>query len=185
MKFAFYPGCSARSTCKELAVSLQRVAGRLGLDLVELESAPCTGAREIRAVDRDLFLAINALVMARTEALGLPLMTICNTCTLNFLDAKKMLAEDAGARERVAGMLGEHGVVYRGEAEVTHFLWVLLETIGPERIIFGTDSSYFPRGFAEPYLVQQIRDVRELNYREDDIQLIFAGNAARLLKVDL
>ena len=72
MKFAFYPGCSARSTCKELDTSLRRVAGRLGLALVELESAPCIGSREIRAVDRDLFLALNALVMARAEALGLP-----------------------------------------------------------------------------------------------------------------
>ena len=60
-----------------------------------------------------------------------------------------------------------------------------METIGPERIIFGTDSSYFPRGFAEPYLTSQIRDVRELNYREDDIQMIFAGNAARLFKIEL
>ena len=60
-----------------------------------------------------------------------------------------------------------------------------METIGPERIIFGTDSSYFPRGFAEAYLLDQIRDVRELNYREDDIQLIFGGNAARLFKIDL
>ena len=60
-----------------------------------------------------------------------------------------------------------------------------LETIGPERIIFGTDSSYFPRGLAEPYMRQQIRDLRELNIREDDIQLIFAGNAARLFKIEL
>lgn len=60
-----------------------------------------------------------------------------------------------------------------------------METIGPERIIFGSDSSYFPRGFAEPYLRDQIRDLRELNCREDDIQLIFAGNAARLFKIDL
>ena len=60
-----------------------------------------------------------------------------------------------------------------------------METIGPERIIFGTDSSYFPRGFAEPYLQQQIRDLRELNCREDDIQLIFGGNAAQLFKIDL
>lgn len=60
-----------------------------------------------------------------------------------------------------------------------------METIGPERIIFGTDSSYFPRGFAEPYLMDQIRDVRELFYREDDIQLIFGGNAARLFKIEL
>lgn len=134
MKFAYYPGCSARSTCKELNVSLRRVAGQLGLELVELESGSCTGSREIRAVDRDLFLALNALVMTRAEALNLPLMTICNTCTLNFFDAKKMLAEDAGARERVDGILGELGVVYRGDVEVSHFLWVLLETIGPEKL---------------------------------------------------
>jgi hypothetical protein len=60
-----------------------------------------------------------------------------------------------------------------------------METIGPERIIFGTDSSYFPRGFAEPYLKDQIRDVRELNYSEEAIQLIFGGNAAKLFKIEL
>ena len=134
MKLAYYPGCSAQSTCKELDVSLRRVAERLGLELIELEPGVCTGAREVRAVNRDLFLALNAVVMARAEALELPLMTTCNTCTLNFLDTKKMLAEDVEARERVAGMLDELGVVYRGEVEVTHFLWVLLETIGPERL---------------------------------------------------
>ncbi len=60
-----------------------------------------------------------------------------------------------------------------------------METIGPERIIFGTDSSYFPRGFAERYLQDQIRDVRELGLAESHIQLIFAGNAARLFRIDL
>ena len=60
-----------------------------------------------------------------------------------------------------------------------------METIGPERIIFGSDSSYFPRGFAIRYLQDQIRDCRELNLAEDYIQLIFAGNAARLLKIEL
>lgn len=60
-----------------------------------------------------------------------------------------------------------------------------METIGAERIIFGTDSSYFPRGFAERYLQDQIRDVRELNYPEEQIQMIFGGNAARLFKIDL
>ena len=134
MKLAYYPGCSAQSTCKELDISLRRVAERIGLDLVGFEPGVCTGAREVRAVNRDLFLALNALVMARAETLDLPLMTTCNTCTLNFLDTKKMLAEDAEARERVADMLGELGVVYRGDVEVTHFLWVLLESIGPERL---------------------------------------------------
>ncbi len=72
-----------------------------------------------------------------------------------------------------------------GEWDTKKLFRKYMETIGPERIIFGTDSSYFPRGFAEPYIKQQIRDVRELNYREADIQLIFGGNAARLFNIEL
>ena len=51
MRFAYYPGCSARSTCAELNVATNRVAERIGLDLLQLESATCTGARELRAID--------------------------------------------------------------------------------------------------------------------------------------
>ncbi|GAB4575390.1 MAG: hypothetical protein Kow0077_26650 [Anaerolineae bacterium] len=60
-----------------------------------------------------------------------------------------------------------------------------LETIGAERIIFGSDSSYFPRGFAIRYLQDQIRDCRELGITHEQLQLIFGGNAARLFKIDL
>ena len=51
MKFAYYPGCSARSTCAELNVATHLVASKLGLDLMQLDSATCTGARELRAID--------------------------------------------------------------------------------------------------------------------------------------
>lgn len=55
------------------------------------------------------------------------------------------------------------------------------ELIGPERIVFGTDSSWFPRGFSIRYLQDQLRACRYLNLPEEDIALIFGGNAARLL----
>jgi predicted TIM-barrel fold metal-dependent hydrolase len=60
-----------------------------------------------------------------------------------------------------------------------------LETIGSERIIFGTDSSYFPRGFAVRYLQDQIRDCRELGLTDEQLRNIYSGNAARLFKMDL
>ena len=59
------------------------------------------------------------------------------------------------------------------------------ETIGPERILFGSDSSWFPRGFAIRYLLDQIRICRFMNMKHEDLQLIFGGNAARLLDVPL
>jgi predicted TIM-barrel fold metal-dependent hydrolase len=60
-----------------------------------------------------------------------------------------------------------------------------LETVGAERILFGSDSSYFPRGFAERYLLDQLRACYTLNVKDEDVALIFGGNAARLLRLDV
>lgn len=72
-----------------------------------------------------------------------------------------------------------------GELTVKELFRKYLGTIGPERIIFGTDSSWFPRGFAIRYLQDQIRDAREIGMSHEQLQLIFGGNAARLFKIDL
>lgn len=58
------------------------------------------------------------------------------------------------------------------------------ETIGPQRIVFGSDSSWFPRGFSYRYLQDQVRVCYQANLPESDIGDIFGGNAARLLGLD-
>ena len=107
MRFAYYPGCSARSTCAELNVATHRVAQRLGLDLLQLESATCTGARELRAIDPAGFYALNVRILALAEREQLPLMTICNTCTLNLLDAHAAFVSDEKLAQVVNGKLAE------------------------------------------------------------------------------
>ena len=59
-----------------------------------------------------------------------------------------------------------------------------VSTVGPDRIIFATDSSYFPRGLSLPYLLEQLRVCREIGIEESSIEKIFYGNAARLLKLE-
>lgn len=59
------------------------------------------------------------------------------------------------------------------------------ETIGPERVLFGTDSAAFPRGFAQRYLDEQLRVCYTLNLREEAIARVFGGNAAELLQLPL
>ena len=58
------------------------------------------------------------------------------------------------------------------------------ETIGPERIIFGSDSEWFPRGFALRYLQDQLMACYQLGFPEGEIAQIFGGNASKLLKLD-
>lgn len=134
MKFAYYPGCSARSTCAELNVATHRVAAKLGLELVQLESATCTGARELRAIDPAAFYALNVRILALAEREGLPLMTICNTCTLNVLDAHAAFVTDSDLAESVNARLAEEGLHYSGRTKISHFLWVLHEDVGETRL---------------------------------------------------
>lgn len=134
MKFAYYPGCSARSTCAELNEATHTVAAKLGLDLLQLDSATCTGARELRAIDPAGFYALNVRILALAEREGLPLMTVCNTCTLNLLDAQAAFAEDASLAEEVNARLAAEGLSYHGSTRISHFLWVLYEDIGEERL---------------------------------------------------
>ncbi|HPH10514.1 MAG TPA: amidohydrolase family protein [Thermotogota bacterium] len=55
------------------------------------------------------------------------------------------------------------------------------ETIGPERIIFGTDSNTFPRGFAKRYLEDQIRAMIYVGFSEAEVDRVLYLNAKTLL----
>ena len=66
---------------------------------------------------------------------------------------------------------------------VKQLLRKYLETVGHERIVFGTDSSWFPRGFSVRYLDDQIRDCREMGLDQHQMAAIFGGNARRLLRL--
>lgn len=56
-------------------------------------------------------------------------------------------------------------------------------TVGPGRIVFGSDSEWFPRGFALRYLMDQYGAVRALNWPAADIEAVFRRNALQLLKL--
>jgi succinate dehydrogenase / fumarate reductase cytochrome b subunit len=134
MKFAYYPGCSARSTCAELNEAMHEVAAPLGLDLMQLDTATCTGARELRAIDPIGFHTLNGRILALAERAALPLMTICNTCTLNLLDVHAALVDDPDLAEQVNARLAGEGLRYSGRTRISHFLWVLYEDIGMDRL---------------------------------------------------
>ena len=134
MKYAYYPGCSAKSTCPELDQSTNVVARELGIELVELEVAGCTGSRQIRDLDRDLFLTLNARTLALAENMNLDVLTVCATCLLNLTEVNKTLRDDPGLMERINENLSASGLSYCGGVEVTHLLWVLLKDIGAEEL---------------------------------------------------
>jgi predicted TIM-barrel fold metal-dependent hydrolase len=57
-----------------------------------------------------------------------------------------------------------------------------IEVAGLERLLFGTDSSFFPRGWHAAVFEQQATALYELGYNEQQVRGIFSGNLAHVLE---
>ena len=111
MKVAYYKGCLASLSAKELNTSTKALAPMLGIELDELESVTCCGAGDIHEAEPDYYLHLNARILAYGEATGADtLMTICNVCTLNLRQANWQLKNDEALLERVNRNLAAVGV---------------------------------------------------------------------------
>ncbi len=57
-----------------------------------------------------------------------------------------------------------------------------LAVVGARRLLFGTDSSIFPRGWVRPVFEHQSSILHSLGISSDDAGLIFGGNLRRLMQ---
>lgn len=127
MKFAFFPGCVLKGAAAEAYTSMQKVCDALGIELEEIPNWTCCGASHAQGVNDLAALAVNARNISIAENMGLPILTVCNTCTLQLRTAKYRLDHDKDLRDKVNAILKEagHPYEYKGTSEITHFLWVL------------------------------------------------------------
>ncbi len=58
-----------------------------------------------------------------------------------------------------------------------------LEVVGPHRLLFGTDSSFFPRGWHHAIFEDQAKALYEIGTSETDARAIFAENLLRIMAV--
>jgi predicted TIM-barrel fold metal-dependent hydrolase len=58
-----------------------------------------------------------------------------------------------------------------------------LAVAGPERLLFGTDSSFFPRGWQVPVFEAQVAALQAASVKADDRARILGGNFDRLFPV--
>jgi hypothetical protein len=58
-----------------------------------------------------------------------------------------------------------------------------LSVVGPTRLLFGTDSSFFPRGWQKPVYDAQVSALEALGVSPDDRAKILGGNFDRLFPI--
>ena len=73
-----------------------------------------------------------------------------------------------------------HWMAYESGLTLVDVFRQALLVAGPSRLLFGTDSSFFPRGWNRPILDAQLQAVRQLAVPSPDVANIFGGNFDRL-----
>jgi heterodisulfide reductase subunit B2 len=131
MKYAYFPGCSAESTARDMHVSTTAVARALGIELVEPRGWTCCGATAAHQTDPFLAAALPAANLAKVKDSGLDMVVSCAACYNRMKVANHELSSVAGLRLSVLEALGRE---YDGSVKVRHFMEILLEDLGEEAL---------------------------------------------------
>ena len=133
MKIAYYPGCLAQESAKELDMATRWVCRTLGIELVEFPNFSCCGSGFIDEANEVLNIAINARNLAIAEKAGLDMLTICSTCQ-GMLNLAKVRMQDPVVKSRVDAALKPLGIEYKGTVQVKHLLEVLTKDVGLDAV---------------------------------------------------
>jgi heterodisulfide reductase subunit B len=101
MRYAYYPGCSAESTARDMHQSTLAVAKALGIDLVEPKGWTCCGATAGHQTDRLLAVSLPAANLTKVQDMKLDMMVNCAACYNRMKVANHEIAAHPNIRQGV------------------------------------------------------------------------------------
>jgi heterodisulfide reductase subunit B len=133
MKYAFFQGCNIPIRIKQYATSTEAVLNKFGIELAVVPDFNCCGY-PARNVDEKAYLLPSVRNMAIAEKLNLDILVICNCCFASLQKAKSVMAKDSQLKDELNGYLTKEGLEYSGNVQIKHYLTVLYEEVGTEKI---------------------------------------------------
>ncbi|MFC1810817.1 CoB--CoM heterodisulfide reductase iron-sulfur subunit B family protein [Patescibacteria group bacterium] len=118
IRYAYFPGCASKQLTSDYNDATRLACKELGIELVDIPQFSCCGAGVVKEVDGKFNTDMNERNFEHSKAKGLDIMTICSTCVINLRkDLFKL--RNKGKFE---------------DFNVKHWLWVLTEDFGIERL---------------------------------------------------
>jgi len=131
MKYAYFPGCSAHSTARDMHDSCLAVTKALGIELQEIDGWTCCGASAAHQTDRELAVALASANLLLAQKMGLDMVVNCAACYNRSKVANAEVQHSPALRQSVADSLGQ---AYDGAVPVRHFVEVLVKDYGLARL---------------------------------------------------
>lgn len=138
MDYPYYPGCTLKTTGKKDEEAALEVAKLLGFELKELPTWTCCGVVYNLTSDvmADHLSATRTLIRAQEMGRELntnKLVTLCSMC-YNVLKQVNLMYKNNPDKLKNVNLFMDTEEDYLGNIEILHFLEVLYNDIGPEKI---------------------------------------------------
>ncbi len=131
LKIPYYPGCTLSTVAKDFDSSARDSAIKMGFEIEELPKWNCCGATFPLTPDNIMGLSAPAKVLAGAEEAGDTLTTLCSVCYNVLKRTNRVVQTDAEKRGVLNDFMEEE---YSGGVEVVHFLEVLRDRVGFEKV---------------------------------------------------
>lgn len=138
-QYAFYPGCSSqkKASADNFLRSIDVVCEKLDVQLNEIPDWNCCGASigygEGGELPR-LALSARNLALAETNFAGQDMVSVCPACWLASRETAERLHENNSLLAECNEALKEAGLTFKGEVKARHFVEVLIEDIGWDKM---------------------------------------------------
>jgi heterodisulfide reductase subunit B len=132
-KYALFLGCTIPARSRNYELSARKVAGKLGIEFIDLNDFVCCGF-PVKSADIRTSMILGAYNLALAQKKGLDICTLCSSCTSALTEVEHHLLNDEDSLNDVNERLEKAGLEYAGRVKVRHFARILYEEIGTDRI---------------------------------------------------
>lgn len=133
MVYSYYPGCTLKTKAKELDLYARKSAEALGFTLEEIEDWQCCGAVYPLASDEIATKLSSVRALNAAKEKGQDLVTLCSACHHVIKRVNDDMANVDDIRQKVNNYL-DLEEAYSGETHVYHYLEVLRDKVGFDKI---------------------------------------------------
>ena len=133
MKVSYFPGCTLKNKAKDLDLYAYRSAEALGITLEEIENWQCCGGVFTTAQNEVATKLSSVRSLKEAADKGQPLVTVCSACHNVVKQTNHAMQTNPAFADKVNRYMGADGV-YNGEAEVYHYLEMLRDLVGFDKV---------------------------------------------------
>ena len=182
MTYSYFPGCTLKNKATDLDIWARKSAEALGFTLEEIPEWQCCGGEYPMAKDEIASKLSSVRALANARDSGHELVTLCSACYNVLKQVNNDVATDETVAFKVNNYLKQDEIEYHGEAKVLHYLEILRDVVGWDKVKAAVKKpftgkkigAYYGCLLLRPGKVLQLDDPENPQLIEDFIKAIGA-----------